>query len=297
LLFLTNLIAISAAGGLVFLGLGFRPELKIQARARVFAGGVISVIILLMAVTVPLGILTINSLRDAEFNQNLETVLTEEIATMDRVELLDWQITEDDGETLSLELSVRAPRQPSHQSVVELQKQVANRLQRPVALRLTVIPITQLDPFVPPTFTPTAMPTATPTATLLPTAGPSGTPTSTPPATDVATHTPTHTATGAPTSTATDMPTSVPTSTVTHTPAPTILPTPTPITALILGTGGQGLRIRQTPGGTIAGVLQEGDPVEILYRRQAVDDLQWIEIRDQEGRVGWVAAQYVQPQP
>jgi hypothetical protein len=37
-------IAISAAGGLVFMALGFRPEPKVKSRARVFAGGVASAV-------------------------------------------------------------------------------------------------------------------------------------------------------------------------------------------------------------------------------------------------------------
>jgi uncharacterized hydrophobic protein (TIGR00271 family) len=287
LLFFTNLIAISAAGGLVFLWLGFRPELKIQSRARVFAGGVASVAILLLAVTIPLGVLTINTVHEADFNHTLERVLEEETAAMNRVELVGWRIDEDSGETLQLEVSVRAPRQPSYQEVIDLRNQIAFRLQRTVALRLTVIPITQLDPFVPPTFTPTSTPTATPTP------GPTMTPTSTATSTHAPTHTPSHT----PTSTSTSTPSITPTNTPTRTPTSTNTATPTPVTALISGTGGRGVRLRWTPGGAIAGVLREGERVEILYQRQTVDDQEWLQIRDQGGRIGWVVAQYVQPQP
>jgi uncharacterized hydrophobic protein (TIGR00271 family) len=307
LLFLTNLIAISAAGGLVFLALGFRPELRVQARARVFAGGVVSVIVLLLAVTVPLGALTLNSLRDAAFNRTLETVLEEEIAAMDRVELLDWRITEDDGEALHLELGVRAPRQPSHQSVVDLQKRVAGRLQRTVALRLTVIPITQLDPFVPPTFTPTATPTAAPTDTPTatpqnnPNPDPDTTPTLVPSATNTSTGTPAPVATSTPTITSTAIPTvtAEPTAVETSTPVPTATTTaaPTPSTGLVQDTGGQGLRLRETPGGQIIRVLEEGDVVIILNGREAVENVEWIEIQDREGQIGWVASQYVLAAP
>jgi uncharacterized hydrophobic protein (TIGR00271 family) len=329
LLFVTNWIAISAAGGLVFLWLGFRPELNIQSRARVFAGGVVSFVILLLAVTVPLGVLTANTLQEADFNRALEGVLEDETAAMNQAELVDWQIAEDNGDTLRLEVSVRAQRQPSYQDVVDLQKRVAGRLQRIVALRLTVIPITQLDPIVPPTFTPTLIPTSTPTPgpSATPTTEPTGTPTHTPTRTptqtptQTATHTPTppptHTATGTatpmpththtPTATPTHMPsitptntaTGTPTSTATHTATPTATPTvtPTPAAGLISGTGGLGARLRWTPSGAIAGVLREGDRVEILYQRRMVENQEWVQVRDQEDRVGWVAAQYVRPQP
>ena len=57
------------------------------------------------------------------------------------------------------------------------------------------------------------------------------------------------------------------------------------------------MRLRWTPGGATAGVLSEGERVEILYQRQTVDDQEWLQIRDQGGRIGWVVAQYIQPQP
>ncbi len=293
LLFFTNLIAISAAGGLVFMWLGFRPELKRQGRARVFAGGALSVTVLLLAVTVPLGLLTIDSLRSADFRHKVERVVEEETTAMRMAELVDWRIAEDNGETLRLEVSVRAPMEPSYQDVKDLQTRVALRLQRAVALRLTVIPITQLDPFVPPTLTATLPPTSTPTPG--PTTTPSLTPTPSQTPTNTPTHTPTQTQTNTPSSTPTS--TSTPTPTPTDTATPTNTPTPTPVSAVIIGTGGQGLRLRTTPGGDIVSVLREGDRVEILYERQIIDDQEWIQIRDQDGLVGWVAVQFVQPQP
>jgi len=183
LLFITNLIAISVAAGLVFIALGFRPELKVKSRARVFAGGAVSAIILLLAVTLPLGLLTIDSLRQADLERRIRRALEEEITTLGRVELVGWKINQapplepaptlasdpadmvgaegtgmgrGDEEVLRLEVQVRAARSPYHQEVVDLQTRVAARLQRPIALVLVVIPITQLDPVIPPTSTPTA---------------------------------------------------------------------------------------------------------------------------------------------
>lgn len=154
-LFLTNLIAISAAGGLIFLWLGFRPEPGKQKRRRVFRSGVLGTVLLLMAVSTTLGMLTVNSLRKAAFQRAVQMALAEEVVAMGQTELADWQMAGDDGETVHLEIHVRATRPVLHQETVDLQARVALRLQRPVALVLTVIPITQLDPFVPPTFTPT----------------------------------------------------------------------------------------------------------------------------------------------
>ncbi|MDY6875367.1 MAG: DUF389 domain-containing protein [Chloroflexota bacterium] len=271
-LFLTNLIAISAAGGLIFLWLGFRPEPDKQNHRRVFRSGVLGMVALLVLVSVVLGALTVNALREAAFQRAAQTTLAEEVATMGQVELADWHITGDDGQTVYLEVRVRAARPVLHQETVDLQERVALRLQRPVALALTVIPITRLDPFVPPTFTPT--PTPGPTSTPTHTITPSPIPTLSPAPTD------------------TSIPTPTPTST--STPAPTL--TPTPAVAVVSGTSGRGLFLRLTPGGAIAGTLREGERVELLYRRETIDGVEWMKVRDEQGRIGWVAAEYVTPQ-
>ena len=53
---------------------------------------------------------------------------------------------------------MRTSRQPSYQQVVALQKAIASKLQRTIAIQLIVVPTTKLDPLVPPTNTPTATP-------------------------------------------------------------------------------------------------------------------------------------------
>jgi len=55
-LFLANLVAISAAGGLVFLWLGFRPTPGRQKHKRVFRSGVLGMVALLVAVSAVLGV-------------------------------------------------------------------------------------------------------------------------------------------------------------------------------------------------------------------------------------------------
>jgi len=268
MLFLANLVAISAAGGLIFLWLGFQPAPGKQKHKRVFRSGVLGMMALLVVVSAVLGVLTVGALREATFQRTVQAALAEEIAVMDQVELADWQITGDDGETVHMEIHVRATRTVLHQEIVNLQERVALRLQRPVALVLTVIPTIQLNPFVPPTFTPT------------PTPGP--------------TFTPTPTSTPSPTATPSPAPTDTPTPTPASTPAPML--TPTPVVAVVSGTGGRGLLLRWTPGGDIVETLREGERVEILYRSETAGGVDWVEVRDEQGRIGWVAAEYLTPQ-
>ncbi|MEJ2732092.1 MAG: DUF389 domain-containing protein [Anaerolineae bacterium] len=286
LLFLTNLIAVTAGGSLVFLWLGFRPIPGQRARARVFQGGVLGTVALLVAVSIPLGVLTFQSLRSAALDRAVEEALAAEIKAMRQVEWSgDWTMHELDDGTLQLEVAARSPRTVVHSEVVALQARLAARLNRPVALLLAVIPTTQLDPLVPPTPTPTPPPGSTATFTPSPTA----TATPRPSATATPTATPTHTPT--PTATATHTPTFTPTPT--HTPTPT--PTSTPVLAQVGGTGGLGVwmhRLPSLPSGKI-GALRDGTVMTVTGEAAEADGYLWIQVIDPRGRHGWIPDRYL----
>jgi uncharacterized hydrophobic protein (TIGR00271 family) len=166
LLFMTNLVSIIAAGGLVFLWLGFRPLPGQTVRTRVFRGGVAGTVFMLGILTALLATFTARSIREATLRQEVREALTAEIMLMDRVDWTDdWDMELLSDGTLQLDVTVRSRRALAHTEVVALQERVASRLQRTVALLLTVIPSTQLDPFMPPTPTPTLEPSVTPTLT------------------------------------------------------------------------------------------------------------------------------------
>ncbi|HNS50013.1 MAG TPA: DUF389 domain-containing protein [Anaerolineae bacterium] len=285
LLFLTNLVAIIAAGALVFLWLGFRPIPGQPGRARVFQGGLLGTILLLAAVTAVLGFLTAQSVRQEVRDRVLDRAIRAEVAALPDAELVDWrQLPSEDGDrTVRLEVQVRSPRDVSHAEAVELQEKVAGRVQQPVALLLSVIPTTRLDPFVPPTPTPTPLPGATETPTPTPTA--THTPTSTP------THTPSPTATATPTPTPT--PTATQTPTPTHTATPTA--TPTPALAAVGNTGGEGVWMYAQPGlkGGKIGALRDGTRLVLTGAEVAADGYTWIEGIDPRGRLGWVPERYL----
>jgi uncharacterized hydrophobic protein (TIGR00271 family) len=288
LLFLTNLVCIIAAGGLVFLWLGFRPHPGVETRTRVFRRGVLGTVLLLGAVTILLGVLTLRSLRETRLNRLVREVLQEEIAAMQGVDWEDeWQKEETDDGTLRLDVTVRSRRAVSHGEVVELQERVASRLQRAVSLRLDVISSTRLDPFVPPTPTPTPLPGATSTFTSSPT--PTHTPTRTP------MPTPTSTSTSAPTATATFAPTATWTATPTETPSPT--PTPTPILARVGGTGGLGVWMYRNPGldGLKIRAWSDGTKMIVVGGPVEADGYVWIQVVDPRGYVGWIPDLYLIP--
>ncbi len=154
LLFLTNLVAIVAASGLVFFLLGFRPQRRKQ-RTRIFRRAVVSSAILLVLMVWVLGSLTLQSYRQNAQKRAIESALRKEVAAMGKnVVLEDWRIVGKTDDGIRLEVSVRAPIIPSHQNAVDLQEAVAADLGYPVALTLVSVRTTTLDPLVPPTPTP-----------------------------------------------------------------------------------------------------------------------------------------------
>jgi hypothetical protein len=220
--------------------------------------------------------LSIESFNQTHLERTINQVLTAEVGELaPRATLDHWEFLEPDeaDNSLRLEVQVRTTAAPSHSNVVDLQNRVGNALQeagvlqsgQPLALVLIIIPTTALDPLVPPT------PTSTATFTTTPTPGP------------------THTSTPTPTPTAT--PTRTPTATINPTDAPTA--TPTPLSAVVANTLGQGVKLRWTPAGPVAGALPEGALVQILYERDLVNGAEWVKILDPTGRVAWVASEYL----
>ncbi len=281
LLFLTNFVAISFAGIVVFAGLGFRPLHPDETWHRL-PRGLLEAGMLVLIVTIPLVVLTARVVDQAELTRKARAAVTTELQSLSDTQLVEFR-QEIQDDVLHLQVTLRASRQLTYQQVVELQSAIATRLQRPVSLQLIVVPTTKLDPLTPPTLTSTPVPgnTATPTVTASPTA-------TRPKSTRTPTETPTATATV----------TLSPTTTHTQTPTSTATFTPTPVLAYIANTGGVGVFMRETPGGAIIpGKLYDGAPVNILYRREMVEGIEWIEIRDILGRTGWVKAFYLVIKP
>ncbi|RPI86270.1 MAG: DUF389 domain-containing protein [Chloroflexi bacterium] len=260
LLFLTNLFTISFSGITVFVLLGFRPR-----RNNVIFGGLpqgfyVSTILVLV-VAIPLIFLSLRFVQEGRMTKNVMAAVSEEVDELPDAQVIDVQM-DNQPDAMNLTLTIRTSRQIRYSEVVHLQSAIAERLQFPVALQVIDIPTIKLDPLVPPTYTPT------------PTSGPSLTPTVT--STEVPTRTPTpfHTST----------PTQTPTPTYTATPTFT----PTPILAYIYNFSGVNVLLREVPEGRGIGILSSGTPVQIMYRKEVVNEEIWLEVRDLFGRIGWV---------
>jgi uncharacterized hydrophobic protein (TIGR00271 family) len=259
LLFITNLAAISFAGILTFFALGFRPR-KHETLWHGMPRGLLISAVLVLIITVPLFLLTMRLVDEARYNKEVQDTVVLEIASLPDAQLMEFdQDLVDD--VLHLKITILTTYPPSYERVVGLQKEIAIQLAQPVSLQLIVVPGTRLDPLIPPTRTPT----------------------------------PTATSTGLPTATSTFTPSPTPTITSTPTSTPTL--TPTPVLAYISETGGRGVHVMDAPDGNVIDSLPEGWPVYIMYDRQTVNSVEWLQIRRENGVEGWVPAIYVSIRP
>ncbi len=288
LLYLTNMISIAGAGGMIFLLVGFRPRVWSTLHLRVFWRGLLSMIILFTFLLVPLGWLTHRELVHARLQNAVQHAVYSGVAKLSGVQVFDYSWHEDAQGIIHLTVRVQTQRPLKYWDAVTLQDYISDQLGRPVGVKVFVVPVIALDPRIPPTATPTQ--TFTPTWTPGPTPTPSPTPTGTP----TSTFTPTPSATPSPTSS--PSPTLTPTPTPTVTLTPTSTPTPFGRTAIIAHTGGRGVHLRGGPGGEILAVLPEGTVVHVVGSLQPGDGIEWLPVVTEDGRMGWVAAAYVKVQ-
>jgi uncharacterized hydrophobic protein (TIGR00271 family) len=293
LLFVTNAVTIAFAAMLVFVALGFSPRSveKASRLGRIPRSLVISALVTVLLLA-PLTFISVQFVRDAASGRDqaaqrsqVENIIAEEVSQINSSELVEWVRTDTDN-TINLDITIRTPSSLYHSQTVELQNAISARLRdehliqgdNEVRLIIHQIIYVQLDPKSPPTLT------TTPTITASPTPGPSPTPTRTPTAT--------------PTTTTTPMDTPTATSTATHTATPTATTTPYP--GYVQGLLYPGLRLRQIPGGPVIATLHEGTFITVLYRSVTLNGLVWIEVQDDDGRIGWIPQIYVltaTPQP
>jgi hypothetical protein len=61
----------------------------------------------------------------------------------------------------------------------------------------------------------------------------------------------------------------------------------------VANTGGQGLTMRRSPGGDAVAVLPDGTVLTTTGEEQPSNGRQWRQVRDAQGREGWVAADFL----
>lgn len=264
LLFLTNAVTIAFAAALVFFLRGFgrrrvRGERHLPRSLFLSAG-------LMTALLIPLTYYSVLFFTEANENRQINTAVRRQVEALGDADLVEMQVSRSSNE-LDINLTLRTSQMLRYEQVVMLQQAIVNDLDRPVSLKVNQIFAERLDPLLPPTPTPTRTPTLTATP------GPSPT------------LTPTPTATGTATATAT--------STATATATPTATATALPLEVKLISANLPMLRLYQQPGGPVIGYLSLNRPIWRLYETQIYGGLVWVQVRDSDGRVGWVPEIYL----
>ncbi|MEZ4523024.1 MAG: DUF389 domain-containing protein [Thermomicrobiales bacterium] len=289
LLFLANFVAIVFSSAVVFALVGFGP-LSLRRRREVMSRTFLLASVMLVLVAIPLVNFMVGIAGDAQENQTIRATISSHLETLSPdASLVSFDKREIEGD-LSIQATVRTPRDLLYAESLEMQEELASALNRTVALDILVIPITRLEPIEPPSETPNAPPdsTATATRTLAPTSTATTVPGPTATLTPGPTRTPVVTATRtlAPTSTA--LP-----------PAPTAAPpTPTPVVYMAVGaTDGEGVNVRRDPRQDAPRIiaLQDGVVVQLTGQRVEAEGFTWIEVVVPDGRVGWIAEPFLVP--
>lgn len=164
LLFATNLVAISSATALMFIILGFRPTRPEKTRREVQKRSARIALVSLLAVAVLLVVSTYQLAHVQAREARVVEVARQQVEEVVGGELSEWAFTFTADETgkqlLEMDLVVRSVNPVGFSQVEQLQQAIGTTLQNEnitgqIALRMSVIRVTKLDPLVPPTATPT----------------------------------------------------------------------------------------------------------------------------------------------
>jgi len=144
LLFITNIAAISLAGGLVFTLLGIRPRMWGAEDRRRLRQRLIASFLSLLVIAVPLGVIMAGTVQDATQERAVRDTLTHYL-TARNSRLVDLEI-EQVGADLLVVATVRSA-QPSDQETVDtLAEELSGQLGRPVRLEVVVLPAIRSAP-------------------------------------------------------------------------------------------------------------------------------------------------------
>ncbi len=163
LLYVTNFVAIAAAGGITFLLLGFGPTIEEEEERQVLLRGFQTAAVLLVLVVALLGALTWRLYAAAQLTREIEEAVRAELIQYPSTELVS--VSRVEGDTLTLKVTIQLPSAAiagfDYSVAQRIRQGVAEQLGRPaklVDLNLTVIPTVHLEAHPPPDPTPTVAP-------------------------------------------------------------------------------------------------------------------------------------------
>ncbi len=149
LLFATNLVAIAAAGAVIFLLLGFAPPETHKQRRLMFWRSLWGVAALLGTIALILGVLTWQSLRQVNLDRALQASIATRLDERFGADLVESSYTTDAGGVLHIYATVRSVGIIPEDDIRALQQEMVDRLGRSAALDLVVLPSIDLPAVAP----------------------------------------------------------------------------------------------------------------------------------------------------
>lgn len=144
LLFLTNIAAISLAGGIIFLLLGIRPQARGPESRRRLWQRMFASLLLLLAIALPLGAVMGGIVRDATQKQAAQKVLAEFAAARES-RLVDLEVTPRKADLLII-ATLQSTEFFDHETVNEVETVLSGQLGNPVQLEIVILPTTRSTP-------------------------------------------------------------------------------------------------------------------------------------------------------
>lgn len=141
LLFGTNLVAITLAGALLMLMVGFRPAPRRQGQERLRLGLVL-VLLSLLLVAAPLAVVSGRSLQVFQVRRQVEAVLAERLEGRSGLRLMEVSV-EEGADGLEVMATVASAGEISPEQVADLERELAVVSGRPVRLGLVIWPLVQ----------------------------------------------------------------------------------------------------------------------------------------------------------
>jgi len=143
LLFATNLTAITLAGAVTLLLLGFRPAHRGEREVRLRVG-LAATMVLLVLITLPLALVFVRSVNASRTQHAIQLSLTREIEAMRDLELASFDFQER-GTGVEVEVTVYARETITPALARQLSDRLSEDIRRPVQLRVLAIPITEVE--------------------------------------------------------------------------------------------------------------------------------------------------------
>jgi uncharacterized hydrophobic protein (TIGR00271 family) len=142
LLFITNLIAITLAGSITLLLLGFRPTERGERAVRLRLGLSASVI-LLIVISIPLALVFVQTVQESRMRQSIDRVLTMDLTSRPGISLANFDF-ETQGDTVDVTATVQTQHDLQQGTAADLRDSLSQALGRPVSLRIITIPVVEL---------------------------------------------------------------------------------------------------------------------------------------------------------